>query len=234
MSTEPPRDGAAGEPEARPGRSPLVSFFLLALVGALGLFIGRGTLDAPAEPPKDVIVVAPSPNVVVALRELARLEGMIVHIERVIDLRERQSVLFDLLGAEDAILLVAGGEVTAGVDLRALTERAVEADLEAKRARITLPRASIFSRRIDNDRTYVHTRSTDLFARRREDLETRARQEAERMLERAALEAGILEKAEASVQRTVEGLLASLGFEEIEVRFEAAASGEEIALPGPG
>jgi hypothetical protein len=231
MPTEPSPADEDPTPRERSARSPLSSVLLLLAIGGLGLFIGRHT-QAPE--PQDGIVVAPSPSVVVALRELARLEGMMVYVERVIDLRERQSVFFDLLGGEDAILLVAGGEVTAGVDLRALTDRAVDADLDAKRARITLPRASITHRRLDNDRTYVHSRRTDVFAVRRQDLETRARREAERMLERAALDAGILERAEASVERTVEGLLRSLGFEEIEIRFEDAASGEETVLTGPG
>jgi hypothetical protein len=230
-------DTASAEPRperrgrgARPSRTP---WLLLLAMGGLGLFVGRMMGDpAPSSEP-DVIVVAPTPDVVVALRELARLEGMVVYVERVIDLRERQSAFFDLFSGEDAILLVASGEVTAGVDLRALSVGAVEADLEAKRASIVLPRATISSLRLDNDRTYVHTRKTDLFAVRRADLETRARREAERTLERAALEAGILEKAEASVERTVEGLLRSLGFERVEVRFEDGTSGEATAVGAP-
>jgi len=216
--------------QAPPSRG--FSLLFLVVVGALGAFLGHSLAGAPAEEGPEVIL-RPSPDVVVALRELARLEGMVVYAERVIDLCERKSVFFDLLGVEDAILLVAGGEVVAGVDLRGLGPSSVDADLEAKRARVTLPRATIFSRRLDNDRTYVHTRTTDPFARR-EDLETRARQEAERMLEKAALEAGILERAEASVQKTVEGLLRSLGFEDVEVRFDAIGGGEAALVGGPG
>jgi hypothetical protein len=217
---------------ARERRSSLGSWLMLVAMGGIGLVVGRTMGDASPASEGDVVVIAPTPDVVVALRELARLEGMVVYVERVIDLRERQSAFFDLVGGEDAILLVAGGEVTAGVDLRALSAGAVEADLEAKRARIVLPHATITSRRLDNDRTYVHTRKTDLFAVRRADLETRARREAERTLERAALDAGILERAEASVGRTVEGLLRSLGFERVEIRFDDATSGEAKLVEG--
>jgi len=180
--------------------------------------------------PTAVTIIERTPDVVVALRELAFLEGMAFHTERVIDLRERQSTFFRLLDTEDAILLVAAGEVRAGVDLRALTPRAVDADFEAKRVTLYLPNATISTSRLDNARTYVHTRRTDLFATRREDLETRARREAERNLEKAAIEAGILEKAEASVQRTLEGLLRSLGFEEIAVHFGVSPAGEAPLL----
>jgi hypothetical protein len=216
-------------PPAAPARggSRTVLFLVgVAAASALGLLLGRST--AREEKKSDsVTVIEPSPSVVVALRDLARLEGTVFHIERVVDLREKQSRFFDLVEAEDAVLLVAGGDVTAGVDLSGLAEGAVVADRATGRVSITLPRATISSCRLDNERTYVHTRRTDALATRRENLETRARQEAERTLEKAALDAGILAKAEDSVGRTVESLLRSLGYKQIEVRFVGAASLEE-------
>jgi hypothetical protein len=190
---------------------------LLACAG-VGILLGRST--ASKEPsPTSTTVVEPSPSVVVALRDLARLEGVQFHIERVVDLREKQSRFFDLVQAEDAVLLVAAGDVTAGVDLSGLKEGAVFADRTAGRVTLVLPRATVTSSRLDNNRTYVHTRNTDVLAARRENLETKARQEAERTLQQAALEAGILAKAEDSVARTVESLLRSLGYQQIELRF---------------
>lgn len=198
-------------------------------------FFGRSGCAGRDRGPESVTIIEKTPDVVVALRELAFLEGMVFHTERVIDLRERQSTLFRLIDAEDAILLVAAGEVRAGVDLRALTPSAIDADFEERRATLYLPAATISSARLDNARTYVHSRKTDLFASRRQDLETRARREAERSLEQAAREAGILEKAEASVGRTIEGLLRSLGFEQIEVHFGVPRAGEEpLLIPALG
>lgn len=208
-----------------------VALLLLGFAGAaaLGLWVGKS--QAPERPETTTTIIEPSPSVVVALRDLARLEGTVFHIERVVDLREKQSRFFDLIQAEDAVLLVAAGDVTAGVDLSGLREGTVEADLQSGRARITLPRASILSRRLDNERTYVHTRQTDALAMRRENLETRARQEAERTLESAALDAGILAKAEDSVGRTVESLVRSLGYREIEVRFVGEATPPAVTPP---
>jgi hypothetical protein len=54
-------------------------------------------------------------------------------------------------------------------------------------------------------------------AERKESLETRARQAAEQTLRAAAEDAGILERAEQSVARTVKSLVRSLGFEEVHV-----------------
>jgi len=165
------------------------------------------------------ITVRPTPSVVVAVRDLARLESASYHIERVVDLRDRQEHLFGLIEAEDAILLVAAGDVVAGVDLSRLGEEDVVVDAEAGTATVTLPPPEVLMARLDSDRTFVHTRETGILARRNEDLETRARQEAERTIREAAIEAGVLDRARRNSRRTVESLVRSLGYENVTVRF---------------
>ncbi len=175
-------------------------------------------LAAPADE-EPATVVRPTPNVIVAVRDLARLESAEYHIERVVDLRDRQERLFGLVQAEDAILLVAAGEVTAGVDLTLLRDGDVVVDPEAGTARITLPAPRVLSTRLDSDRTYVHSRQTDALARRSETLETRARQEAERTLTDAAVEAGILDRARNNAEQTIVVLVRSLGYDDVQVGF---------------
>jgi hypothetical protein len=205
---------------------------LLCLVASAGgLWVGRCTADGSQKDSRQV-VVRPSPDVITAVRDLARLEGTVFYIERVIDVREKQSRFFNLLETEDALLLVAAGEVTAGVDLGQLGPGDVLTDAERRKVVVQLPRASILSRRLDNQRTYVHTRRTDAWAPRQEHLETRARQEAERTLEEAARQGGILQNAEESVGRTVQSLLRSLGYEQVVIRFRDADSGVATQPPG--
>ena len=175
---------------------------------------------APVPASSVTTVVTPGPPVVVAVRELSRLETAEFRMERVIDLRERQHRLGGLLEADDTILLVAAARVSAGVDLRALDPKAVRVDRDGKRVRLTLPAPQIFEASLDNDRTYVHARDTDLLADRAESLETRARKEAEKTLRDAALEAGILKVARGNAERTVSSLLRSLGFVDVAVEFE--------------
>jgi hypothetical protein len=168
--------------------------------------------------------VKPLPNVLVAVRDLARLESVSFHMERVIDLTEKQSRLFGLIQGEDAILLVAVADVTAGVDLSKLADGDVEVDPQRHEARVVLPPAEILHAALDNEHTYVHTRRTGLLARRQEALETRARGEAERALLDAAREAGILQRAEESARASVERLVRSLGYEHVDVRMRASAA----------
>lgn len=160
------------------------------------------------------------PAVITQVRELSRLEGVSYHIERVVDLKEEQRMLFGLVEAEDAILLVASGDVVAGVDLGQLQRSDISVSGDGHAVTLRLPSAEVFSARLDSARTYVHSRKTDLLAARRESLETRARQAAEQTLRAAAEDAGILKRAEESVSRTVSSLVRALGFERVQIDFQ--------------
>ncbi|MCA9602976.1 MAG: DUF4230 domain-containing protein [Polyangiales bacterium] len=165
----------------------------------------------------ETIHVRPTPSVIVAVRSLARLETVTHHVERIVDLRDRQERLFGLVTGEDTILLVASGDVTAGVDLSELRDGDVEADFDRRVARIVLPPPRVFSTRLSQEGTYVYERRTDVFAKRREDLESRARAEAERTLEDAAVQGGILTQARTHAETTLTALVRSLGYETVEV-----------------
>jgi hypothetical protein len=192
-------------------------FYAVVLVlGVAAGWLGPRLFAAPAEP-------QPLPDVITQVRELSRLEGVSFHIERVVDLKDKQQSMFGLVESEDAILLVASGDVVAGVDLGALRPGDVDISPDRRSVTIKLPHAEIFSARLDNDRTFVHTRKTDVLARRKESLETEARQAAEKSLRSAAEEGGILKRADESVARTVRALIKSLGFETVKVDFRDGA-----------
>src|SRR5690242_15030469 len=98
----------------------------------------------------------PLPDVITEVRELSRIEGVSYHVERVVDLKDKQQSLFGLVTAEDAILLVASGDVVAGVDLARLKPEDVTVSADRRTVTLHLPPAEVFSARLDNDRTYVH------------------------------------------------------------------------------
>src|SRR3954454_7510000 len=116
----------------------------------------------PVIPPlsSSVTIVHPTPNVLVAVKDLARLESASFHMERVIDLSDKQSHLFGLVQSEDAILLVAVADVSAGVDLQQLKADDIELDAPEKSVTITLPAPEVFHAELDNSKTYVHKRHT--------------------------------------------------------------------------
>jgi hypothetical protein len=189
----------------------------LGIAAALAVKTCSALVPAPPAVSSAVTIVRPTPNVLTRIRDLKRLESVSFHMERVIDLSEKQSRLFGLVETEDALLLVAAADVRAGIDLGRLEPGDIEVDAAKGRARITLPPAEIFGVALDSQRTYVHTRRTGVLAQRQENLETRARQEAERTLADAAHEAGILPRAEDNAARLIGELVRSLGYDEVEV-----------------
>ena len=58
-----------------------------------------------------------------------------------------------------------------------------------------------------------------MLAKRHEELESKARKEAERALAEAAREAGIVERARKSARRTLEALMRSLGYEDVSIEW---------------
>lgn len=192
---------------------------LLALLGFGVYWAGREAASRIA--PTQETVLRATPTVITSMRDLAVLETSSFHIERVVDLRSKQSALFGLIESEDAILLVAAGDVRAGVDLSDLREEDVQVDAAAHTVKLRLPPAKVLSATLDNDATYVHTRQTDVLAQRHEQLESDARREAERTIREAALAGGILPRAQANAERTLRVLLHSLGYTSVTFTFRA-------------
>jgi hypothetical protein len=218
--------------------SPRTALLLLAALVAVvvAFFAGRATPIDTRLPSSSSsrVEVRPTPNVLLAVRDLARLESATFHMERVVEMTDEQSKLFGLVRARDTLLLVAVGDVVAGVDLRKLGEGdimvdaakgdesdALSASARAQKpsVRIILPAPEIFSATLDSAKTHVFNRATDTFASRNEDLEGKARADAEASMQKAALDQGILERARVSAERELRALLRSLGFEVIELQF---------------
>jgi len=212
----PPPDKRAAGPAVKGASTVLLVLLAACLGGVVVHWIAR-IFEPEPEPPAEVVEVRSTPSVVVAVRDLARLETTSFHVERVIDMTSRQRTLFGLVEAEDSILLVAAADVVAGVDLADLEESDVVVD--DQRVTLTLPAPEIFTTALHNESTCVYQRDTDVLARRSNTLETRARREAERTLREAAVEAGIHDRARRSARQTVGSLVRSLGYAEVEIEF---------------
>jgi hypothetical protein len=161
----------------------------------------------------DPAAQGPAPAVVLAVHDLARLEATSFHIEKVVEATDAQSRLWGLVDAKDQVLLVAVGDVVAGVDLAKVRDEDVKVDATSHTVRMRLPPAEILSSSLDERATHVYARSTDVLARRNERLEGEARPAAEEQMRRAAVDGGILERARASAEQTLRALLRSMGYE---------------------
>ncbi|MEE9599490.1 MAG: DUF4230 domain-containing protein [Anaerolineales bacterium] len=156
--------------------------------------------------------ILPDPVTIVhEIRSLARLETIQFSLEKIITAETRQGVFEWLVG--DRLIFVAHGEVIAGIDLNKLDP----GDLVVKDAvlYVTLPEAEIFITALDNEQSYVYDRDTGLFTHGEVNLETEARQMAEREIEKSALEDGILELAQQNAISFLDRLFRDLGYPEV-------------------
>jgi len=190
------------------GWAKALTWWLAIVSMGLALYVAMKTF-APAGPAGPV--VRPTATILMSVKDLARLETNELHLEKVIDLTDKQSRLFGLVDTTDAILLVAAGDVTVGVDLSKLEASDVEVDREHGTARLTLPPPEILSVRLDEKHTYVYRRTTGLLAERNEQLESKARQEALRAIEEAARSTDVMEKARRQAERQLQLLFEKFG-----------------------
>lgn len=129
-----------------------------------------------------------------------------------------ESVGIDASGLTgESVLLVATGEVEAGVNLEELEEGDVRTGEDT--VTINLPEAEILSSNLDEESTGVYDRDRGAFVFGvNEELADEARREAVSQIEAAAEESDILEQADTNAEDSIRAFVESLGFEE--VRFE--------------
>jgi len=211
---------AGGAPAARAGHGkPGTLKLVLLLVAAAALGGAVAVLGPRLFTPSSGISSRPTPSLITAIREVSRLETAEVHVEKVVDLTDKQSRFFDLVETRDALLLVAVGHATVGVDLSKVREGDVTFTPETGVASLSLPEPEVFSATLDEDQTYVYARSTDLLAKRNEHLEANARREAVRAIEKAAMTSDVIGRAKAQAERQLKALGAQMGAKHVEIHW---------------
>lgn len=183
------------------------------------------------------LIATPTPTIrnwggaIQQMKNLQRLETQRFSIERVIEASTARGNALDIFLGE-RLLLIASGDVVAGVDLSKLTDRDVIISSDGASVTLTLPASEIFSARLNNERTRVYDRQTRLITRltggQDPNLETQARQEAERQILAAACENGITQRAAEEAKRSMEQFLRLLEFENVTV---IATAGECTVSP---
>lgn len=160
--------------------------------------------------------IMPDPVTIVReVRSLSRLETAAYTIEKIITAESQQGPLAFLIG--DRLILVAHGQVIAGVDLAKLEESDITIGDDGS-VDVIMPEAEIFVTALSNEQSYVFDRDTGVIGMK-VDLETEARRVAEEEIEDAALEDGILDMAQANAEKYVRHLILTLGFEEVNISY---------------
>jgi hypothetical protein len=156
-----------------------------------------------------------SAAVVEKIRQLSRLETVVYSLDKIVE-GERQSAYLPDFLVGDKLLLVAHGQVIAGVDLGQLKTGDVLVKGDA--VHVQLPPPQVLTTRIDNGRTKIYSRTTGLLVNADLNLESQVRMAAEQQITQAALSDGILDKARQNARTSVTALLSGLGFHTVDVQ----------------
>ena len=153
-----------------------------------------------------------TPAIIARIQKLSRLETVDYSIDKIVE-GERTSALLPNFLIGDKLLLIAHGEVIAGVDLSQL--KPGDLSIAGTTVTVHLPAPQILASRLDNQKTRVYSRTTGLLVSADPSLESAVRQAAEEQLTQAAISEGILDKAHQNAEASIRSLLEGLGFQTV-------------------
>ena len=204
------------------GTTLVLAFVIVVLGVGLGValstqsFMERVPVIGPLLFQEQPAQTTTSPVVIEGIQDLDQL-ATVRWKESVIVTRESGGTELEQLVSGEKVLLVAAGDVEAGVDLASLGRDDVRVDGET--VTIRLPEPEILSTSLDEDKTRVYDRDFGLLnLRPDDDLVEQARAAALGRIEQAARDEEILDQAEHSAEVSIRAFVTSLGFED--VKFE--------------
>jgi hypothetical protein len=189
----------------------LVSCAVLAYAGVSEGFDKLfGWIPNPFQEPKTVLDTS-RPTIIESIKSVSELSTVKYQMEKIV-VGTSTGVLPDWL-VSDKLVLIAYGEVSAGIDLSEIKPEDIV--VQSDTVRIRLPAPKIIYSKIDNGKTQVFERDTTIFTRADPNLETAVRAEAERQMVAGALENGILKQAQTNTELVLRELLEGLGYTNI-------------------
>lgn len=155
-----------------------------------------------------------SQTVITQIRSLNRLETASFTIEKVIDAGTNGNALQEFLYG-DKILLIAHGQIIAGIDMAKLSDADVH--ISGQSISLALPAPEILVTTLDNGQTRVYDRKLGLLSKGDANLESNARKVAVDTITDAACKGNILDTASDNAKKQLTAFLRALGFTEITI-----------------
>ncbi|MER7490378.1 DUF4230 domain-containing protein [Streptomyces sp. NPDC126497] len=164
------------------------------------------------------------PALLESIQDLSRYDAASGNFQVVVDLEKDAKFLPDAVRGSRT-LYVGAGTVDAYVDLGRLDEDDVRVDDDRTSATLRLPHARLGKPALDPERSYAVSKQRGLFDRLGDlfsdnpNSEQAVQKLAVRHIGDAARESGLTARAETNTTEMLEGLLRSLGFEQVRVSY---------------
>jgi|SRR5829696_2984307 len=201
----------------------------ILLVGVLALLGLRSIAGWPSFGDKEIDRSGPA--VLTAMRDLSEYHAAVGQYQVVIDIEQDARFLPDILKGRRVIFL-AIGSVDAFVDFRQLDDDAVTISEDRRTVTLRLPRAQLSTPNVDPEQSRVLNqdlgvidRLGGLFSDQPNPQNQQMYVLAQQRLAAAATQVGLQKRAEDNTRVTLERLMRSLGFTEVQVSFVDASAG---------
>lgn len=211
-------------PEAAPARRRGWRY-LTALLIAVALLVAAGWAAWTwLNPLGERTVDRSQPVLLQSIKDLSRFEAATGSFQVVVDLEKDAGFLPDAVKGTRT-LFVGAGSVDAYVDFAGLAGNAVTVSQDRTQVTIRLPRAQLEKPNLDNRRSYVFAQQRGLLDRVQDFLSASPGDQrelyvlAERKIAEAAAASDLRARADANTRTMLEGMLRSLGFTKVAVRF---------------
>ncbi|MEV1047465.1 DUF4230 domain-containing protein [Streptomyces sp. NPDC049916] len=225
VTTEPAAPSGEKKRAVRPPRGLLKALGICAVILAL-LFTGSrlsllpGLDDLFGQETRD----RSGPAVLKSIQDMSAYEAASGNFQVVVDLEKDTKFLPDAVRGTRT-LFVGAGTVGASVDLGKVSESGVVINEARTTAELRLPRAVLDKPALDPDRSYAVSKQRGLLDRLGDlfsdnpSSEQAVNQLAVKHIAEAAKESGLTARAEKNTADMLKGLLGSLGFERVTVRY---------------
>ncbi|MEV5427797.1 DUF4230 domain-containing protein [Streptomyces sp. NPDC052701] len=210
-------------PRRVPGWAKVVSAVVLVLAvlfAGIRLSVLPGLKDVFGTETED----RSGPALLKSIQDISRYDAASGNFQVVVDLEKDARFLPDAVRGSRT-LYVGAGSVDAYVDLGKVGENDVRVDDDRTSATLRLPHAQLGRPALDPDRSYAVSKQRgfldrlgDLFSDN-PNSEQAVQQLAVRHIGDAAKESGLTARAESNTTEMLEGLLRSLGFEDVRVSY---------------
>ncbi|NLU79805.1 DUF4230 domain-containing protein [Micromonospora sp. HNM0581] len=166
------------------------------------------------------------PALLESMQDLSRYVAAEGNFQVVVDLQNDRRNVPDWL-LNDRTLFVGSGSVEAYVDFATLTEGALVQSADGRSVEIKLPAPQLAETNLDLEKSYVFAEERGLLNRVGDLIggDPNRQQEVYRLAEdritAAARDSGLSARAEENTRKMLEGLLRSLGFEQVTITYVA-------------
>ena len=167
------------------------------------------------------------PPLLQSIQDLSRYVAAEGNFQVIIDVQENRKYIPDFL-VNERILFVAAGTVDAYVDFGNIGQGAIKESDDRRTVEVTLPAPQLGKPNLDPENTRVYSEQRGLLNRLKDvfandpNRVTEVYALAEERIAEAAKSSGLSTRAEENTRKMLEGLLRSLGYTTITVKYQAA------------